>query len=129
MKYGYALVEDAERWSTGHESIEATIAEAIDSLHGGERLPVAICEVTAPEINYGWLAQSVIEQAEEQLCEEVGEVADTFEPTNEQRDELAAAIHAWVVKHGLICCWKADNGRMYGPGDAEYDAATAGEKA
>jgi hypothetical protein len=129
MKYGYAETEDAERWRNGEESIAATIAEAIVALHGGEHLPVAICEVTPPEINYGWLAQSVIEQAEEQLCEEVGEVADTFEPTNEQRDELAAAIQAWVAKHGLIDCWKADNGRMYGPGDAEYDAATSGATA
>jgi hypothetical protein len=125
MKYGYAEYVDAERWRNGEESIVATIAEAIGALHGGEHLPVAICEVTPPEINYGWLAQSVIEQAEEQLCEEVGEVADTFEPTNEQRDELAAAIQAWVVKHGLICCWKAENGRMYAPGAPEYDAATA----
>lgn len=129
MKYGYAETEDAERWRNGEGSIVATIAEAIVALHGGEHLPVAICEVTPPEINYGWLAQSVIEQAEEQLCEEVGEVADTFDPTNEQRDELAAAIQAWVVKHRLICCWKADNGRMYGPGDAEYDAATSGATA
>lgn len=125
MKYGYATCEDSERWHSGEESIEATIAEAINSLHGGDHLPVAICEIAEPEINYTYLAERVCEYASEQLFEEVGEVAETFEVDDEQKEELAEMIRGFVAKHGLVSCWKAENGRMYAPGDSEYDAALA----
>jgi hypothetical protein len=125
MKYGFATCEDSERWANGQESIQATIVEAIDTLHGGDHEPVAICEVSEPDINYMWLVNTVLERASEQLYEEVGEVAETFEVDDEQKEELAALLRDWIAKHGLISCWKADNGRMYAPGDAEYDAAIA----
>src|SRR5690349_6859995 len=113
MKYGYATCDDAERWHNGEDSIEATIAEAVNSLHGGERLPVAICECIEPDIGFDNLAETVIERADEMLYEEVGEVADTFGPFDrEQKADLAQAIRAWFDKHGAISCWKAENGRM-----------------
>lgn len=125
MKYGYAQFEDAERWHSGKESIEATIADAIDALHGGEHLPVAVCEIAEPGIDYIYLAEEVCERASEQLFEEVGEVAETFEVDDEQKAELAELIRGFVSKHGLVSCWKAENGRMYAPGDPEYAAAIA----
>jgi len=126
MGYGYALTEDSERWHTGEETIVATIAEAISSLHGGDKEPVAICECMAPDISFDGLADTVIERADEILYEEVGEVADTFGPfTSKQKAELAEAIRTWFDKHGAISCWKAENGRLYGPGDPEYDEAAA----
>jgi hypothetical protein len=130
MTYGYATVADAERWHTGSETIAATIAEAITDMHGGEHLPVAICDIVPPAIDCDSLAEDVIERVGEQLYDEVGEVADTFGPfPKEQTDELAKVIREWLDKHGDISCWKADNGRMFSPGDAEYDAALALVKA
>lgn len=124
MNYGYASRADAERWITGSETIAATITEALVDLHGGQHLPVAICDIEAPEVSADHLADTVIERVGEILWDEVGEIADTFGPFEPAvTKELADAIQAWLDKHGDITCWKAENPRLYSPGDAEYDAA------
>ncbi|MFX1674058.1 hypothetical protein PWR63_17630 [Paraburkholderia sp. A2WS-5] len=83
-----------------------------------------VCECEAPSIGYDTLAEIVIENAEEQLYDEVGEVADTLGPfEKDEVDELAALIKSWFDKRGAISCWKAVNIKRYARGDAEYDAA------
>ncbi|HDR9065508.1 TPA: hypothetical protein ACU967_002266 [Burkholderia contaminans] len=126
MKYGYAKAVDAERWIGGEETIEATIAAALVELHAGNPLPVSICEIESPRIAYDSVAESVIDDIQCQLEDEVGEVADTFGPFNgAAMKDLADAIEAWAAKHGDITCWKAVNMKEYKKGDAPYDAALA----
>lgn len=126
IRYGHARSEDSERWRGNEASIADAIFDALTSDDIESPAPVFVCECRAPSISYARAADLVIEDVEEQLYEEVGEIADTlgpFEPS--EVAGLTALIAGWFEKHNAISCWKAENIKRYAPGDAEYDEALA----
>jgi hypothetical protein len=124
-EYSFADMADAERWSGPHNSIVAAIAEALNVtiddgcvVYVGENEPV--------EIDYDSLAEEIIERVEEQVYEQVGDVADTVGPFDtEQMKPLVDSIKQWVDQHADITCWRVEKIKAYGPGAPEYEAARA----
>ncbi|MCA8054351.1 hypothetical protein [Burkholderia cepacia] len=125
-EYSYANVANAERWHGRFDSIPAAIAEALGEYGKDPDRVVYVGENKPVEISYDSLADEVIERVEEQVYEQVGEVADTVGPFDaEQTKPLADSIKQWVEQHADINCWRVENIKGYGPGTPEYEAARA----
>ncbi|HDR9163635.1 TPA: hypothetical protein QDB28_004039 [Burkholderia vietnamiensis] len=122
IEYSYASCPDAERWSGPFDSIPAAIAEALSNNNHGQ--VVYVGENAPVEINHDSLAEEVVERIEEQVYEQVGELADTVGPFDEaEMKPLVNSIKQWVEQNADITCWRVEKVKGYGPGAPEYEAA------
>ncbi|WP_241017632.1 hypothetical protein [Burkholderia sp. Ac-20349] len=122
IEYSYASCPDAERWSGPFDSIPAAIAEALSNNSHGQ--VVYVGENAPVEINHASLAEEVVERIEEQVYEQVGELADTVGPFDEsEMKPLTDSIKQWVEQTADITCWRVEKVKGYGPGALEYEAA------
>jgi len=66
-------------------------------------------EVSPSDLIGDWAVMSLFESMQEQLYDEVGEVADTFEMSKLAEKELLEAIKDAVDKHLTVRCFGVDN--------------------
>ena len=93
-----------EEWFSA-ESVEELGLEDGDTFYRCERQDMKGCELIT-----GYMADSIIEQMQENLWEEVGESAgDRLSVSDQAVEKLHMLLRDWANKHAEINCWKAIN--------------------
>lgn len=127
--YGWATVEDAERYQGPEDSVVGAIAEAISGWAIDDRPSAVFVGVVAhPKVKGSDLAETVIDRINDWLYEEVGEVADNFTAGAELEGKLSAAIET-IFADVDFGCWSIVDVKRYDSDSSEYQAALAAIKA
>lgn len=101
---GWSWSDDEERWSGSDrfETREAAIAEAIETLDGGQKFWTGLAVPVSVESTADALLGNAEDTVGQWLYDNVGEdFADEFAPSKEQLDDLTSVVRGWLTKHGL----------------------------
>lgn len=104
-------------WSVNGEDLFDDWGQLIDELEQeelgegteyfeGDKVDVEIKDY----VNIHWI-NHILEQADEWLCEEIGEVADYdfYNVSQDAKKELQGLIQTWAEKHVNLPYWKVQN--------------------
>ncbi|MBD1412906.1 hypothetical protein NUJ30_08190 [Burkholderia contaminans] len=128
----YCYSTDGETYHGNHTTIDEALRDGIAERYdvSGSEDPseigaVWVGQVESPRHVFDSQGDNVIDQIECELYDVVGEHADSFNPSKEERAGLDALISAWCDAHLELTCFSVEKTVEYSAGNSLYDAALA----
>ncbi|KVZ18600.1 hypothetical protein WT88_29395 [Burkholderia stagnalis] len=128
----YCYSTDGETYHGNHATIDEALRDGIEERYyvSGSDAPseigsVWVGQVESPRHVFDSQGDNVIDQIECELYDVVGEHADSFNPSKEERAGLDALISAWCDAHLELTCFSVEKAVEYSAGNPLYDAALA----